>query len=57
MTVSADGKFVCTDVGVGIRQPGWHGVGDDDVQVRNVEFYIDGERVATDGNFPFDTVF
>jgi hypothetical protein len=26
----------------------------DDVQVRNVEFYIDGNRVATDGNFPFE---
>ena len=26
---------------------------DDDVQVRNVEFYIDGAKVATDGNFPF----
>jgi hypothetical protein len=25
MTVSADGKFVETDPGVGIRQPGWHG--------------------------------
>ena len=25
----------------------------DDVQVRNVEFYLDGERIATDGNFPF----
>lgn len=25
MTVSADGKFVDTDAGVGIRQPGWHG--------------------------------
>ena len=25
----------------------------DDVQVRNVEFYIDGEKLATDGNFPF----
>jgi RHS repeat-associated protein len=25
MTVSADGKLVCTDAGVGIRQPGWHG--------------------------------
>ncbi len=25
MTVSADGKLVCTDPGVGIRQPGWHG--------------------------------
>lgn len=24
MTVSADGKLVCTDPGVGIRQPGWH---------------------------------
>ncbi len=26
---------------------------DDDVQVRNVEFYIDGQRVVTDGNYPF----
>lgn len=26
----------------------------DDVQVRNVEFYVDGVRVATDGNFPFE---
>jgi len=25
----------------------------DDVAVRNVEFWVDGERVATDGNFPF----
>lgn len=25
MTVSADGKYFCTDPGVGIRQPGWHG--------------------------------
>lgn len=29
----------------------------DDVQVRNVEFYLDGERVATDGNFPFEHRF
>jgi len=27
---------------------------EDDVQVRNVEFYVDGVRVATDGNFPFE---
>lgn len=26
MTVTADGNFVETDPGVGIRQPGWHGV-------------------------------
>ncbi|MBW3623260.1 MAG: Ig-like domain-containing protein [Armatimonadetes bacterium] len=26
----------------------------DDVQVRNVEFYVDGERAETDGNFPFE---
>jgi hypothetical protein len=26
MTTSSDGKLVCTDPGVGIRQPGWHGV-------------------------------
>lgn len=25
MTVTADGNFVKTDAGVGIRQPGWHG--------------------------------
>ncbi|MGE4183222.1 MAG: Ig-like domain-containing protein, partial [Limisphaerales bacterium] len=29
----------------------------DDVQVRNVEFYVDGRKVATDGNFPFSTSF
>lgn len=29
----------------------------DDVQVRNVEFYIDGVKVATDGNFPFEHRF
>jgi hypothetical protein len=27
MTVSADGKLVCSDPGSGILQPGWHGVG------------------------------
>lgn len=25
MTVSADGKLICTDEGVGIEAPGWHG--------------------------------
>lgn len=25
MTVSADGKYVVSDPGVGVRQPGWHG--------------------------------
>ena len=29
----------------------------DDVQVRNVEFYVDGEIAATDGNFPFEHRF
>jgi hypothetical protein len=29
----------------------------DDVQVRNVEFYIDGRKVATDGNYPFEYHF
>ncbi|MBI3783118.1 MAG: Ig-like domain-containing protein, partial [Deltaproteobacteria bacterium] len=29
----------------------------DDVQVRNVEFYVDGAKVATDGDFPFEYRF
>jgi hypothetical protein len=29
----------------------------DDVQVRNVEFYLDGQRSVTDGNFPFEHRF
>lgn len=29
----------------------------DDVQVRNVEFFVDGVRIATDGNFPFEHRF
>jgi hypothetical protein len=29
----------------------------DDVQVRNVEFHLNGERVFTDGNFPFEHRF
>lgn len=29
----------------------------DDVQVRSVEFYVDGRRIATDGNFEFETRF
>ncbi len=29
----------------------------DDVQVRNVEFYVDGVRAAIDGNFPFEYRF
>lgn len=27
----------------------------DDVQVRNVEFYVDGVKAETDGNFPFES--
>ena len=30
---------------------------DDDVQVRNVELWIDGEPVQTDGNFPHELTF
>jgi hypothetical protein len=26
----------------------------DDVQVRNVEFYLDGQKLVTDGSFPFE---
>jgi hypothetical protein len=29
----------------------------DDVQVRHVEFYVDGVRIASDGNFPFEHRF
>jgi hypothetical protein len=29
----------------------------DDVQVRNVELYVDGRKIATDGNFPFEFRF
>ncbi|MBE7499885.1 MAG: hypothetical protein HS113_06160 [Verrucomicrobiales bacterium] len=29
----------------------------DDVQVREVEFYLDGARVASDGSFPFEYAF
>lgn len=29
----------------------------DDVQVRNVEFFANGQRVAVDGNFPFETIY
>jgi hypothetical protein len=29
----------------------------DDVQVRRVEFYLDGARLAADGNFPFEVTF
>jgi hypothetical protein len=29
----------------------------DDVQVRNVEFYLDGIKASTDGNFPFEHRF
>lgn len=29
----------------------------DDVQVRNVEFYLDGQLVTTDGNYPFEYRF
>jgi hypothetical protein len=29
----------------------------DDVQVRNVEFYVDGVKTETDGNFPFEYRF
>jgi len=29
-------------------------IADDDVQVRNVEFYVDDVLISTDGNFPFE---
>ncbi|MBI2927015.1 MAG: hypothetical protein HYY24_15075 [Verrucomicrobia bacterium] len=29
----------------------------DDAQVRNVEFYLDGQKVFTDGNYPFEFRF
>ncbi len=30
---------------------------EDDVQVRNVEFFVEGVKLATDGNFPFELKF
>ena len=30
---------------------------EDDVQVRNVEFYVDGVKIATDGSYPFEVRF
>jgi hypothetical protein len=27
----------------------------DDLQIRNLEFFVDGDRIVTDGNFPFRT--
>jgi hypothetical protein len=30
---------------------------EDDVQVRNVQFFLDGELFVTDGNFPFEFVY
>ncbi len=32
-------------------------VATDDVQIRNVDFFVDGARRATDGNFPFEHFF
>jgi hypothetical protein len=29
----------------------------DDVQVRQVEFFVNNQRIAIDGNFPFETVY
>jgi hypothetical protein len=29
----------------------------DDVQVRNVEFFLDAQRLAMDGSYPFETVY
>ncbi|MGB2772595.1 MAG: lamin tail domain-containing protein, partial [Anaerolineae bacterium] len=38
--------------------PSWIGATvSDDVQVRNVEFYLDGQKVATDGAYPFAYYF
>ena len=29
----------------------------DDVQVRNVEFFVDGQRIVSDGNYPFEIAY
>ena len=29
----------------------------DDIQVRNVEFFVDGQRIGTDGNYPFEIAY
>jgi hypothetical protein len=59
--VSLTGSFVLTGPTNGIAEEGkilrLTASVTDDVQVRNVEFYLDGERVITDGNFPFEHRF
>jgi hypothetical protein len=56
--VMLDASFDLLDPAVEVGQPvRVTAVVTDDVQVRNVEFYIDGVRAATDGNFPFEYRF
>lgn len=34
-----------------------HATVSDDVQVRRVEFFVDGQLLVVDGSFPFETVY
>lgn len=57
-TVSLRAGILADPEGVPAGQPFWVAADvKDDVQVRNVEFYLDGAKVATDGNFPFEYRF
>ncbi len=60
-TIRLDTSFPLTTATSGVAEEGklvrLTAVVTDDVQVRNVEFYFDGVKVATDGNFPFEHRF
>ena len=57
-TISLESNFA---LGAGLAEEGkvmrLTALVDDDVQVRNVEFFVNGARVARDGNFPFEHRF
>jgi hypothetical protein len=60
-TITLTNSFLMTSATTGVAEEGklarLTALVTDDVQVRNVEFYVDGVRVAVDGNFPFEHRF
>jgi hypothetical protein len=47
MTVSADGKLVCTDPGVGIEAPGWHGT-QPGISIKGGKIYVGDYAIGLD---------